>query len=310
MDGFCDPLVGRFLNADPYVQMPDFSQNYNRYTYCLNNPLKFTDPSGYRLAGPEYDSSIDAINAYLGYLTDVSGAWKLPGGGGGGSFNSPWNRYESFWSSLLASVPSWQEGYSIKSSSFGKKNGVDGVWINAVNVGTPTRVGEKGSSDFKAFFFVDFTRKFIAVTNAQGGEGNPYSLYFVGNRLMVINENTGNIDYSTAATSGKGVYMNNPKYQYVEKQGPIPQGVYTFNNSKWNHQSTLRQIYNIVRGNGDWGEYNVPLTPVTYQGNRHSFYIHGGFFEGSAGCIDAGLNIDKVYNYVKTQNVTYLRVRY
>ncbi|MDP3685025.1 MAG: RHS repeat-associated core domain-containing protein, partial [Ignavibacteria bacterium] len=41
-----DPLVGRFLNVDPYVQMPDYSQNVNRYSYCLNNPLKFSDESG------------------------------------------------------------------------------------------------------------------------------------------------------------------------------------------------------------------------------------------------------------------------
>jgi RHS repeat-associated protein len=41
-----DPLVGRFLNVDPYVQMPDNSQNLNRYSYCLNNPLRFTDPNG------------------------------------------------------------------------------------------------------------------------------------------------------------------------------------------------------------------------------------------------------------------------
>jgi RHS repeat-associated protein len=41
-----DPLVGRFLNVDPYVQMPDYTQNVNRYSYCLNNPLKFTDPNG------------------------------------------------------------------------------------------------------------------------------------------------------------------------------------------------------------------------------------------------------------------------
>ena len=26
--------------------MPDNSQNFNRYSYCLNNPLKYTDPSG------------------------------------------------------------------------------------------------------------------------------------------------------------------------------------------------------------------------------------------------------------------------
>jgi len=164
-----DPLVGRFLNADPYVQLPDFSQNYNRYTYCLNNPLKYSDPSGMRWAGPENDSSIDAINTYFGFMADVSGTWKLPGGGGGGSFNSSWNRYESFWSSLLASVPYMQSGPVFNSRSFGKKNGVEGVWINTVNVGTPKRVGEVGSSNFKAFFFVDFTRKFIGFNNAAGG---------------------------------------------------------------------------------------------------------------------------------------------
>jgi len=41
-----DPLVARFLSPDNYVQAPDFTQNFNRYTYCLNNPLKYTDPSG------------------------------------------------------------------------------------------------------------------------------------------------------------------------------------------------------------------------------------------------------------------------
>ena len=41
-----DPRVGRFLSPDPYVQMPDNGQNFNRYSYCLNNPLKYTDPSG------------------------------------------------------------------------------------------------------------------------------------------------------------------------------------------------------------------------------------------------------------------------
>ncbi|MCL2598083.1 MAG: hypothetical protein FWD66_10645, partial [Paludibacter sp.] len=41
-----DPVLGRFLSADPFVQAPGLSQNFNRYSYCMNNPLKFTDPSG------------------------------------------------------------------------------------------------------------------------------------------------------------------------------------------------------------------------------------------------------------------------
>lgn len=41
-----DPLVGRFLSPDNYVQAPGYTQSYNRYAYCLNNPLRYTDPSG------------------------------------------------------------------------------------------------------------------------------------------------------------------------------------------------------------------------------------------------------------------------
>ncbi len=41
-----DPQLGRFLSPDNYVQQPDNSQNFNRYSYCLNNPLKYNDPSG------------------------------------------------------------------------------------------------------------------------------------------------------------------------------------------------------------------------------------------------------------------------
>ena len=36
-----------FLSADPHIQAPYNTQSYNRYSYVLNNPLKYTDPSGY-----------------------------------------------------------------------------------------------------------------------------------------------------------------------------------------------------------------------------------------------------------------------
>ena len=41
-----DPALGRFLSPDPYVQSPEMTQNFNRYSYALNNPLKYTDPNG------------------------------------------------------------------------------------------------------------------------------------------------------------------------------------------------------------------------------------------------------------------------
>ncbi|QIK55608.1 hypothetical protein G7051_15130 [Dysgonomonas sp. HDW5B] len=48
MDGrMYDPMLGRFLTPDPFVQAPDYTQGLNRYIYCLNNPLSLVDPSGY-----------------------------------------------------------------------------------------------------------------------------------------------------------------------------------------------------------------------------------------------------------------------
>jgi RHS repeat-associated protein len=42
-----DPVIGRFLSADPFIQDLTNLQAYNRYSYVLNNPLSYTDPSGY-----------------------------------------------------------------------------------------------------------------------------------------------------------------------------------------------------------------------------------------------------------------------
>ena len=41
-----DPVIARFFSPDNFVQAPEFTQSYNRYSYCLNNPLQYTDPSG------------------------------------------------------------------------------------------------------------------------------------------------------------------------------------------------------------------------------------------------------------------------
>ena len=60
MNGRCyDPLMSSFLSVDEYVQDPTSAQNFNRYAYCLNNPLKYTDPSGwYYLGGGHSCTSI------------------------------------------------------------------------------------------------------------------------------------------------------------------------------------------------------------------------------------------------------------
>ncbi|MDP1696378.1 MAG: RHS repeat-associated core domain-containing protein [Xanthomonadaceae bacterium] len=46
-----DHRLGRFLQADPIIQEPNNPQNFNRYSYVLNNPLSLTDPSGFLFGG-------------------------------------------------------------------------------------------------------------------------------------------------------------------------------------------------------------------------------------------------------------------
>jgi len=44
---YYDPTLGRFTQPDPFVQAPANPQTLNRYSYVLNNPLRYIDPSGY-----------------------------------------------------------------------------------------------------------------------------------------------------------------------------------------------------------------------------------------------------------------------
>ena len=63
-----DAALGRFLSSDPYIQAPNFTQNFNRYSYCLNNPLVYVDQDG------EFIHLI--IGAAIGGVFNVVTNWK------------------------------------------------------------------------------------------------------------------------------------------------------------------------------------------------------------------------------------------
>lgn len=58
-----DPVTSSMLSPDNNIQLPDFSQNLNRYSYCLNNPLSYIDPDGNSFIGT-------ALALYLVFGTD------------------------------------------------------------------------------------------------------------------------------------------------------------------------------------------------------------------------------------------------
>ncbi|MCY4344933.1 MAG: polymorphic toxin type 44 domain-containing protein [Gammaproteobacteria bacterium] len=67
-----DPALGRFLRADPFVQFPKELQGHNRYSYALNNPLAFTDPSGHFIFTLAASAFIATTTAKIGLVTIVS----------------------------------------------------------------------------------------------------------------------------------------------------------------------------------------------------------------------------------------------
>jgi RHS repeat-associated protein len=58
-----DPITGRMVSADPTVPEPEDLQAWNRYSYVLNSPLGYTDPTGFASQG---DASVPTQRDPLG----------------------------------------------------------------------------------------------------------------------------------------------------------------------------------------------------------------------------------------------------
>ena len=71
-----DPKLGRFLQADPFVQAAENTQSFNRYSYVLNNPLNAVDPSGYFL-GKLWKSVKKFAGAIVGIVLTVWAPWGV-----------------------------------------------------------------------------------------------------------------------------------------------------------------------------------------------------------------------------------------
>lgn len=114
-----DPHLGRFLSPDNYVQMPDFSQSFNRYSYCINNPLKFTDPDG------ENPLLIAAgIAAIIGGAINVA---------------EHWDQIDNFWQGLGyfgVGALAWGGSAMLSSVSFGLGGAVGGLVSGAIQGGS------------------------------------------------------------------------------------------------------------------------------------------------------------------------------
>ena len=81
-----DATLGRFLAPDPYVKNPFLTQDYNRYTYAMNNPLVYIDQDG------EFPWLIHGIVAAFTYLKAAHDNTPKADQGNPSKWNwAPWN---------------------------------------------------------------------------------------------------------------------------------------------------------------------------------------------------------------------------
>jgi RHS repeat-associated protein len=82
-----NPVLGRFMQADPFIQAPGNLQSYNRYSYVLNNPMSMTDPSGYFSLGKLFNPLKSIVRSVLSIIPQNVGNFLI---GIGSKFCGPW----------------------------------------------------------------------------------------------------------------------------------------------------------------------------------------------------------------------------
>jgi RHS repeat-associated protein len=101
-----DPTLGRFLQADPFIQAPLNSQNYNRYSYVLNNPMSYTDPTGYFFSGLR-----KKIKKY--WKADVAIGVTIATYGAASGWAAGWGMTQGFTMTTLGTTMTYTTGLSV-----------------------------------------------------------------------------------------------------------------------------------------------------------------------------------------------------
>ena len=169
MNGRCyDPLTSSFLSVDAYVQDPTSAQSFNRYAYCMHNPLKYVDPTGWEACGLTYNNPFhenwsrsfvepayeprDFQSAY--YLNNLAFYGNLEGVNTGGSglaggsvtsynYKSSYGYYVThyansvynycFPSSQLQLIRNWQDNPSFTTNKELREAGITNMTVGIIN---------------------------------------------------------------------------------------------------------------------------------------------------------------------------------
>jgi RHS repeat-associated protein len=99
------PELAQFVSPDPFVSDPDDPQKLNRYSYVLNNPINYIDPSGYfhrhKTSGGFFSSF---FGFFIGAIVTVLTENPVLGGVVGGAVNAGLNGGNIFAGAFIGGV--------------------------------------------------------------------------------------------------------------------------------------------------------------------------------------------------------------
>jgi len=190
---YYDPVTGRFTTRDTVMGDLADPQSLNRYSYCRNNPHKYTDPDGHDLflailaCSYGYMSGVGIYEGVTYYLEtgDVEGAW-----------NRGLIAFDTAGAEMLLAVPATLSGVS--PTIYKPAVNVLGGWTESQLEREGYETDAAGIEEYHEYDVEDFTGDVL------GGFVEGYGMYRLGETLPKDSP-TPRISYDTWKGFKKGV---------------------------------------------------------------------------------------------------------
>jgi RHS repeat-associated protein len=159
-----DPLIGRFMSADPFIQAPGNLQSYNRYAYVMNNPLNLTDPSGYSWLSRAW-KRVWHNNIVQAVVTTAIAVYAGPGAAAAYTGARTWNATGSFEQGLKAGLISYGTSLAfneVGNLGLGAGSGANILAHAAVGCASSAASGGSCRSGALAAGFAEFASPYIS----------------------------------------------------------------------------------------------------------------------------------------------------
>ncbi len=271
-----DPEIGRFLSPDTYIQAPHNSQNYNRYSYVLNNPLKYTDPSGHFFSS--LLNLIEKIGSFLvSYAPTIAGiavaAFLGPGA--------------TFLQAVMHGAAAGFVGGLVGSGSL--RGALEGAFWGGITAGSARGIGHGfgGGSSPSPFGAGKWLVHGIAQGTISELRGGNFQSGFVGavagsvaggaSGRVMNSFGTSNLGISTAVTAVFGGLASKASGGSFEDGAVSAAFTYLFNDAAENLR-LLGQGYNASDVRGGFDEYGDSLVyhPDHYDSSTASLLLLSG----------------------------------